>query len=195
MTGSAIILYLSPFLGLGYAGEFKLYNNKVCISYTNQTFNGKYHFQKKKVESDFYDISKAFIDYFKIYERKDCVINCNINLSLVTSNYLTYNFKNWSSGTIQNGNYSVYNSSANKPLTGLYVYDYPTHSHSIYITDTNNERYNYAIFSHEVAHYWFKRKCFNEGYYNEFYAINFHEYFMNNYSYLIKNSLLYGDKK
>ena len=186
-----LLLYTSsPFLGLGYAQDYNLYNNKVCLKYNNHTLNNSYQFSAIKINSDLYDISKTFIDYYGIQNRQDCILNCNITLNLVSKSYLNSNFTEWTTGTFNNGNYELSTKNNNLQITGLYVFDKPPLNHSIYITDTGSMLYNYGIFSHEVAHYWFKRKCFNEGYYNELSAVSFHKYFMSNYSYFIRNTLV-----
>jgi hypothetical protein len=184
---------LSPIWGLGYAGEISPYGNSICLNYNDFTHSTNYFFQDNKLRSDVFDISKTFIDYYQIQNRKDCIASCNLTVNLVTGQYLNSNFSNWTTGTVSGGKYYLTNSSNSDKLTGLYKFDPYKMNHTIYITDTKNQMYNYGILSHELAHYWFKRKCFNEGYYNEYYAIDFHNYFMGNYTFFIKNSLSNGD--
>lgn len=186
-------LCLSPFWDTGFGGEFFIYGNKVSLNYDNMTYNNGYVYSEDKITSDVYDISKAFIEYFGIQERPDCVYSYDLKMNLVTQNYLNSNFSNWTTGTVKNGNYYLTNSSNSGSLTGMYLFDPNYNKHTIYLTDTGRIQYNYGVLSHELAHYWFKRKCFNEGYYNEFYAINFHEYFMSNYNNFINNTLMYGE--
>lgn len=187
------IFLLSPIWGLGYAEEINLYGNSICLNYNDFTYNKNYFFQDNKLRSDVFDISKTFIDYYQIQNRQDCLMSCNLTINLVTRQYLNSSFSNWTTGTVSNGKYYLTDSSNSGNLTGLYRYDPYKMSHTIYITDTKDQMYNYGILSHELAHYWFKRKCFNEGYYNEYYAIDFHNYFMGNYTFFIKNSLIKGD--
>ena len=185
---------LSPIWGLGHAEEIKPYGNSVCLNYNDYTYSNNYFFSKTKIKSDVFDISKTFIDYYKIHNRKDCIPSCNLTINLVTKQYLNSTFTNWTTGTVSNGKYRLTKPSESSQLTGLYKFDPSTKYHTIYITDTYNQNYNYGILSHELAHYWFKRKCFNEGYYNEYYAIDFHQFFMSNHTFFIKNSLYYGEQ-
>jgi hypothetical protein len=176
----------SLFIGLGLAQTFnEETHNNVCINYSNYTGNNSYYFEKLKLEHDFNSISNALFEYYNVKDRADCTMNCNVTVNLVTKNYLNSNFSNWTTGSFINGNYSITSKHNSGQITGLYVFDKPTSSHTIYLTDTGSPMYNYGIMSHEIAHYWFKRKCFNEGYYNEMNAINFHTYIMSNYNYLL----------
>jgi hypothetical protein len=181
------MLSSSLFLGLGIAHAETVYNSDVCITYNNSTYNTSYSYSDQKIKEDFVALSRSLLDYYGAKDFSDCVKSCAITINLVSRDYLNKTFNNWTTGTLNNGHYELQNRNSSTYITGLYTFDFNAKTHAIYLTDTGSSMHNYGIFSHELAHYWFKRKCFNEGYYNEMNAINFHKYIMNNYKYITNN--------
>jgi len=194
MFYSGVIIAMGLLIAPSQAQENITFNKSyVCFKYENTINNfSNPAFSSLKIKSDFYDISNALFDYYKVKNRADCFSNCNLNVYYTSHNFINdrENFPYWTSGTINSdGKYVPNSSSGAKTVSGLYMDNHTTGGKSIYLTSLNSANYHYAMYSHEIAHYWFDKKCFNLGSNNEYEANKFHLYFMSNYRHLIKNSL------